>query len=222
MSIIVKDLSKSFHQANLVNHVLCKVSFHFEKGKTYALTGPSGSGKSTLLHLLGKLIPPTSGTVKFTSHIGQKNKNHSDFGIMFQDDYLLEQLSVLENVAIAGIINGMGKKQAINEAKNLLTSVGMSKNYNYYPTKLSGGQRSRVALCRALVCKPAFLLADEPTGNLDQENAKKVIDLVLSFQKQFNMGVIICTHDSNVSSRMETILKIENGKLTTLDVNTCV
>lgn len=216
MSIFAKELSKTFYDQNQQTEILKSISFNFENSKTYALTGASGSGKSTLLHLLSGLDAPTSGQVIFEPWGHGHNRHASTtVGVMFQDDYLIDQLTVVENVALAAQAKGVSRVQAHTQAKNLLARVNIDNKANAFPYQLSGGQRSRASLCRALVCRPDFLLADEPTGNLDSHNAAATVDLILDLHKHFHMGVIICTHDPNVFTKMRTILKIEDGQLKT-------
>lgn len=214
MPIIAKELSKTFIEQNQQTEIFNSISFNFENNKTYALTGASGSGKSTLLHLLSGLDKPTSGQVTFGSW-GHGNNRHdtTTVGIMFQDDFLIDQLTVIENVALAGAAKGLSRGSCHLKAKELLCKVGLEDRLNFFPFQLSGGQRSRVALCRALICKPDFLLADEPTGNLDHQNAVATVDLILELHKHFHMGVIVCTHDSNVYSKMKTVLRLESGQI---------
>jgi lipoprotein-releasing system ATP-binding protein len=209
MLIVAQGVSKKFKQGNLKTEVLKQINFVFSSETTYALTGASGSGKSTLMHLLCGLDHPSCGTIKFQNGNFEKN----NFGVIFQDDYLIQQLTVLENIELAGLAKNLVASTVETTAINLLEKVGLSDKANTYPMNLSGGQKTRVALCRALVTNPDFLFADEPTGNLDEENAQKIIALILQLREQLNMGVIICTHDRNVFSQMEQVLRVENGQL---------
>lgn len=213
MPILAKELSKTFFEANQQTEILKNINFNFENNTTYALTGVSGSGKTTLLNLLSGLDKPTSGQVilKPSGH-GHERKNLL-IGMVFQDDYLIEELSVFENIAIAGLAQNLSRKEIYENTAKLLSKVGLESKSKSFPYQLSGGERSRVALCRALVCSPDFLLADEPSGNLDKQNAEKIVELILELHRQLHMGVIICTHDQNIYKKMKIVLKIENGIL---------
>lgn len=209
MIIVAKNLVKNFQQAGEVTHVLKNINFTFSSDYSYALTGVSGSGKSTLLHLLCALDTPTSGSVTFT----QTKANTPNFGVVFQDDYLIEQFTVLENIMLGGLAKKIAAKTVAAKALKLLAQTELTNKQNAYPAELSGGQRTRVAICRALICEPEFLFADEPTGNLDQENATKIIDLILHFQKEFGMGTIICTHDQKIFTKTAQVLTLAQGEL---------
>lgn len=214
MPILAKELSKTFFQANQQIEILKNINFTFENNTTYALTGVSGSGKTTLLNLLSGLEQPTAGQVLLKPSGGHGTERKVPLiGMVFQDDYLIEELSVFENIAISGIAQNLSRKEIVQNTNKLLSKVGLEDRAKYFPYQLSGGQRSRVSLCRALLCNPDFLLADEPSGNLDRENAEKIAELILDFHRQLHMGVIICTHDQNIYKKMKIILKIENGIL---------
>jgi len=218
--LIVKDIHKSFVQGEKELKVLRGVNAEFEKGKTYAIVGVSGSGKSTLMHLLGGLDTPTSGTVfcddqdlfKFKQARKDKFLNQ-ELGFVFQFHYLIKELSVLENIILMGLINGKSRKECEKRGQELLRKTGLIDKINSYPTQLSGGQLQRVAILRAIFNKPSFLLADEPTGDLDAANASVIIDLLLNAQKEWGMGVIICSHDKAVYGRMKMILILHDGVL---------
>jgi lipoprotein-releasing system ATP-binding protein len=156
MQIIAQALSKIFEQGHVKTEVLKQISCVFSSNSTYALTGVSGSGKSTLMHLLCALDSPTSGTLVFQG----ENAAQKNFGIIFQDDYLIEYLTVQENVELAGLAKNMPAKTVALAAQELLGKVGLKDKLNAYPNELSGGQRTRAAICRALICKPDFLFAD--------------------------------------------------------------
>lgn len=213
-------VSKEYLQGGRVLPVLHNVSVSFTQGNAYAVTGVSGSGKSTLLHLLGGLDTPSSGTVTFntkniaTMRASHKNTflNHS-IGFVFQFHYLIKELSVHENVMMMGLIKGESRKQCTARADHLLSMVGLIDKARAFPTQLSGGEQQRVAIARALFNKPSFLLADEPTGNLDTGNAQQVVDLFLAAQQEWGMGIVVCTHDSAVHSRMSTVFRLFEGSL---------
>ncbi len=214
-------LTKSFWQAQKYLNVLTNVHVTFEQGTSYALTGVSGSGKSTLLYILGGLDNPSSGTVYFDDQdifsIKQQEKElflNRAIGFVFQFHYLIKELTVLENVMMKAIINGDSKVIAQQKAIDLLVHIGLEAKLYALPTQLSGGEQQRVSIARALVNNPAFLLADEPTGNLDAHNAQMIVDLFTTLQKESGMGLIICSHDKMVYEKMDSVLHVHEGALT--------
>jgi lipoprotein-releasing system ATP-binding protein len=220
MKLIVKNLFKSFLQGKKKLSVLNGVSFEFEKGKTYAITGASGSGKSTFMHILGGLDTKDNGSVLFNGQdifklsLKEKEKflnNH--LGFIFQFHYLIKELSVLQNIILPGLIGGKSSDECELKAKELLKLVGLLNKIDAYPTQLSGGEQQRVSILRAIFNEPEFLLADEPTGDLDSDNAQKIVDLLLNCQKEWGMGIIICSHDNAVYKQMDKVLVLKNGLL---------
>jgi lipoprotein-releasing system ATP-binding protein len=218
--ISLQSVSQQFVQGKEIISVLDEVSIVFEQGKTYALEGVSGTGKSTILQLLAGLEQPTKGKVLYNDkNISRfSDREHQLFlqttiGFVFQYPYLIDELSVLENVMLKGLIEGKTGNAAQARAEKLLAVVGMSHKLNALPAALSGGEQQRVALARALFVEPEFLLADEPTAHLDSETKKTVLDLLLSFQQNMNMGLIIATHDEEVAQRMQTRILLHNCML---------
>lgn len=219
-SLAAHDIKKTYIQGTNQLSILKGVSVQFEQGKSYAITGPSGSGKSTLIHLLAGLDVPTHGTVTFDSvDINTLSPAHkktflaSSLGLVFQLPYLIPEFSVLENVMLKGIITGLSIENLKNQAMELLDKVQLAHKAESNPYSLSGGEQQRVALARALFNKPSFLLADEPTGNLDVPTGKVIVELLLSCQAQWGMGVIVSSHDEYVSQRMAQVLHLQNGIL---------
>ena len=214
------NVKKTYIQGNNTIQVLQGVTASFEQGVSYAITGPSGSGKSTLMHLLGGLDAPTQGTISFNSvdinSLVQSQKKaflaHS-LGLVFQLPYLISEFSVLENVMLKGMIAGESVQNLKEQAYLLLDQVKLADKADSNPLSLSGGEQQRVALARALFNKPAFLLADEPTGNLDVATGKVIVELLLSCQAQWGMGIIVSSHDAYVCERMAHVLHLENGIL---------
>lgn len=214
------SVSKTFKQGNLLLEVLKKINAQFVQQNTYAITGASGSGKSTLLHILAGLEDPTSGTVSFNgtkiTHLQAKAKEqffNKDLGLIFQLPYLINELTVLENVMLKGIIKGMNQSECKKRAFTLLEQLSIQDKALSFPQVLSGGQQQRVAIARALLNQPLFLLADEPTGNLDEKTGRDLIDLLLTYQKDYGMGVIISSHDTYVTQKMEVVMILKDGLL---------
>jgi lipoprotein-releasing system ATP-binding protein len=218
--LIASNIYKDFGTGDKVSHVLKGVSIELCKGMAYAVKGVSGSGKSTFMHILGGLDVPSSGTVSFNGKdiykLKQSEKenflNHT-MGFVFQFHYLIKELTVLENIMLVGLVKGDPKKKCRARAFELLDIMGLLGKEINYPGELSGGEQQRVSIARAIFNKPAFLLADEPTGNLDSDNAKNVVDLILKANEEWGMGVIICSHDSDVYTRMKVIYTLHDGLL---------
>jgi ABC-type lipoprotein export system ATPase subunit len=218
--ITLIKIKKSFIQGDNSLLVLNEISMRFQKGMSYALVGVSGSGKSTLLHIIGCLDDPTEGMVCFDgvpytqlSPLQKALLRNQSLGMIFQLPYLIDELTVLENVMIKGLMSGMPKKKCVQEAQNLLSDVGIADKITSYPSELSGGQQQRVAIARALLNKPDFIIADEPTGNLDSKTAQEIVELLISCAKQGLMGLIISSHDRNIAYRMENLLQLDRGRL---------
>lgn len=220
IELSASNIKKNFAQGDVELQVLKGITFHFEKNKSYAITGPSGSGKSTLIHLLAGLDKPTSGHIYFNgqdiaafSESGRHFFLRQSVGLVFQLPYLIRELNVIENVMLKGMIEGANKLQARKHALDLLAKMGIEHKADHAPFSLSGGEQQRVAIARALFTKPAFLLADEPTGNLDVATGKVIVELLLACQAEWHMGIIISSHDEYVAQRMEKVLHLENGLL---------
>ena len=216
----VDNITKRFslHRGSL--DVLRGISYIFKSGHAYAVTGASGTGKSTFLHVLAGLTEPTNGALYVDEQnvvlFSQREREHflnRTVGLLFQMPYLIKELTVLENVMSKGLIAGADEHACKEEALALLEQVGLTDKAHEHPPTLSGGQQQRVALARALFGKPAFLLADEPTGNLDSKNGQIIIDLLLACKEAWGMGIIVSTHDAAVAQRMETRLEMQDGLL---------
>lgn len=214
------NISKTFKQGAALLTVLKNITVQFNQRHTYAITGASGSGKSTLLHIIAGLEKPTEGNVVYNTtditRIGVKQKEqffNKEIGLIFQLPYLIDELTVLENVASKGIIGGMSANECNGQAMKLLEHLGIADKAKSLPRVLSGGQQQRVSIARALITKPTFLLADEPTGNLDEKTGLGVINLLLQYQKEHGMGLIISSHDNYVVQKMEKIVMLKDGYL---------
>lgn len=214
----MQNIKKDFVQGGKTLQVLRGVSHEFEQGKSYALVGASGSGKSTLLHILGGLDQPDHGAIFFEGQDIFKLKNKDQFhnqhlGFVFQFHYLIKELTVVENIMLMGQIKGDSASVCKNRAEELLEAVGLTEKTHSYPEQLSGGQQQRVAVARAIFNKPAFLLADEPTGNLDADSAASLVQLLLGAVRSWGMGLVLCSHDKAVYEKMETVLLMHDGVL---------
>jgi lipoprotein-releasing system ATP-binding protein len=214
-----KNIKKVFHQGSERIEVLRDISQEFERGESYAIVGVSGSGKSTFMHIIGGLDHPTQGDVQLFGQSLYKNSHRSSvlnlyLGFVFQFHYLVKELSVLENVMLPGLIAGMGRKEAALRATELLEFVNMADKAAASPATLSGGEQQRVSIVRAMFNKPAFLIADEPTGNLDEGNATQAVKLLLEGCKTWNMGLVLCSHDRQVYDQMNIVLRMQHGVLT--------
>ncbi|HZW61656.1 MAG TPA: ABC transporter ATP-binding protein [Candidatus Babeliales bacterium] len=218
--ILADKVTKQFIQGSTTISVLNGISASFNQGNTYAISGVSGAGKSTFLHLLAGLDMPSSGSIVFNGRdLATMQAAERDYflnksiGLVFQLPYLINELSVLENVMLKGLIARLPKEECRIKALGLLEIVGLAQKAECIPNTLSGGQQQRVAIVRALFNEPTFLLADEPTGNLDEKTGQGVIDFILDCQKQWHMGLIISSHDAYVVRKMKQVLILHNGVL---------
>jgi len=200
-------------------HAINGVSLRLREGEYVAITGPSGCGKSTLLNVLGALDRPDKGEVYFRGEALSRRRDLDHFrarqiGFVFQSFFLLPALTARENVQIP-MFEGesMPARERAKKADALLELVGMSKRADHRPNKLSVGERQRVALARALANNPSLLLADEPTGNLDSENADKVLDLLTSLQKTHRLALLVVTHSDEVAERADRVVRMKDGKV---------
>lgn len=217
--LFAKHLTKTFTYDTKTIIVLDNIQKIFMQGKTYAITGQSGVGKSTLLHLLAGLDTPTTGDVFFNdksfnnTSAQERAFLQTKIGLVFQTPHLMKELSVIENICLPGFIANKDINYIKNYAQELLTIVGLADKTHAKPGELSGGQQQRVVLARALINTPSFLLADEPTGNLDIKTGKKIIELLLSCCIKKNIGIIVSSHDPYVTDAMGEKCTLSNGTL---------
>lgn len=215
-----KQLEQYFLDAGDKVEIFKDLNFTVNKSESIAITGASGSGKSTLLYLLGGLESPKSGQVIINGQDLAKlsaNKlaafRNKNIGFVYQFHHLLSEFTAVENVAMPLLIRGESSKQAILYAKELLIKVGLEKRFEHKPSTLSGGEKQRTAIARALVTQPQCLFADEPTGNLDNKTARQVYDLLLDLNQQFNTSLVIVTHDEHMADSMQRKIVLADGQI---------
>ena len=220
--IELNNISKTFDNKKKVT-VLKNLNFKFKKGKIYSLSGPSGSGKSTLLNLLSLIDRPSSGNIK----IDNRNINHneieindkirsSNIGIVYQEKNLLPDFTAIENVCIASLAANNNHKMAEQESLKIIQKVGLKDRANHYPSELSGGEMQRIAISRAIVNKPRIILADEPTGSLDHENANQIFNLLFKLKNKDRV-IIFATHNRFFANKADYKISLSNGKIKTIN-----
>ena len=216
--INLKNISKSFGNNKKVK-VLKKLSFKFYKGKIYSLMGPSGSGKSTLLNILSLIDRPNSGSISIENKLINFNENNKNdilrankIGIIYQQDNLLPDFTALENVYLASLAAGNNKELSQSRANIFLKKVGLSNRSDHYPNQLSGGEKQRVSIARALINNPQIILADEPTGSLDLETAKGIFE-ILKNQINSKRIIIFATHNRFFANKSDYLLELINGNI---------
>ena len=220
-----KNISMSFTGAQHTVDVLADISLVLEEGQSIGIIGSSGCGKTTLLQILAGLETPSAGKVFFNDiNLSANNKTQftqlrsSLFGFVYQFHYLLEDLTIFENCELTfQILQSKDRTANRQSILAIFDELGISHLKNHYPFMLSGGERQRAAIARAVAHKPTFLLMDEPTGNLDNENAVIIQELTINLSKKLNMGIIVATHDLDYAKQLDDVYKIENTKLHRID-----
>ena len=220
--ISLNKISKTFLNNKKIT-VLRKIKYSFTKGKIYSLMGPSGSGKSTLLNILSMIDKPTSGSlsidndkVDFYDNVSNDKIRAKKIGIIYQQNNLLPDFTALENVYFAGLALNNDKKNSIEKAKKIIKKMGLSNREQHYPSELSGGEMQRIAIARALINEPAIILADEPTGSLDQKTAKEVFNVLYSLKNK-NRLIIYATHNRFFANMADCKLEMIDGNIKTIN-----
>ena len=216
--IKIRNIIKKYEKNKTIK-VLNDISFNFESGKIYSIVGPSGSGKSTLLNLLSLIDTPSSGTIEINnSKINFENKIINDnirakkIGIIHQDKNLLSDFSAVENVYLPNLLLSNDHFSSMNLAKKIIKNIGLSSRLNHFPSELSGGENQRIAIARALINNPEIILADEPTGSLDFDNAKQIFKILLNLKNK-NRIVIFATHNRYFANMADCKIKMIGGKM---------
>jgi len=216
--IKIKNINKKYEKNKTIK-VLNDITFNFESGKVYSIVGPSGSGKSTLLNLLSLIDTPTSGSIEINkSRINFNNKVENDIirakkiGIIYQDKNLLSDFSAFENVYLPNLLLSNDKSASTYLAKKIIKNVGLSSRLNHFPSELSGGENQRIAIARAIINNPEIILADEPTGSLDFENAKQIFKILFNLKNK-NRIIIFATHNRYFANMADCKIKMIDGKM---------
>lgn len=219
-ALVLSDIQRTFHQAGNGLQVLRGAAVSIASGETVALVGPSGAGKSTLLHIAGLLERPDGGEVivdgEACSDLSDDRRTalrRTAIGFIYQFHHLLTEFTALENVVVPQMIAGVSKSAARERASELLGMVGLSEREGHRPAKLSGGEQQRVAIARALANSPKVLIADEPTGNLDQETAERVFELLMRLTRETGVSSLVATHNPDLAACMDRKLTLKNGLL---------
>ena len=217
-SIKIKNINKKYEKNKTIK-VINDVTFNFESGKVYSIVGPSGSGKSTLLNLLSLIDTPSSGSIEiknnkinFNNKVENDNIRAKNIGIIYQDKNLLPDFSAIENVYLPNLLLSNDKSSSIYLAKKIIKNVGLLSRSNHFPSELSGGENQRIAIARALINNPEIILADEPTGSLDFENAKQIFKILFNLKNK-NRIIIFATHNRYFANMADCKIKMIGGKM---------
>jgi lipoprotein-releasing system ATP-binding protein len=216
----VAGLTKTFHQGGQDLTIFKDLSLHIDSGEIVALVGASGAGKSTLLQMVGLLDTPTSGHISISgkdannlNEVARTKMRRDSIGFVYQFHYLLPEFSAQENVVLPQMIAGVPRRDAKIHAEKILSSLGLGHRLSHRPARLSGGEQQRVAIARAIANRPKLLLADEPTGNLDEKTSADVFDMLIELTRSAGIGALIATHNLDLADRMDRILELKGGRL---------
>ncbi|QJX80331.1 ABC transporter ATP-binding protein [Priestia megaterium] len=223
----IKDLSKVYKGEGYEVKALNQISFQLELGEMVAIMGTSGSGKSTLLNILGALDEPTTGTIKlngvYSKDMFQEPQasvyRRDNVGFIFQSFHLLKDLSVEENIALPLVLKGLKEEAIDTKVEKIINLMGLTSWRKHRPVQLSGGQQQRVAIGRAIITEPPIILADEPTGNLDFNTSKDILNTLVATKKQLNQSILLVTHDPNVATYADRVLFFHDGSI--IDTYNC-
>ena len=218
MLLEVKNLNKSFEVNNQRVTILNELSFFISSNQITSIYGASGSGKSTLFNIISGLMTADSGNIIFDGQLMDNNFDFTKFrkenlGVVFQEDYLLSEFTVIENIMLPYIIAGNSRKKSYERAYSLLEKFNLLYIKNSYPNTLSGGEKQRVSILRATINNPKLILADEPTGSIDEFNKEKIFSLFQDIVNEYDSSILIATHDNNVSKISNKILNLSKGKI---------
>ncbi|MEF3081289.1 lipoprotein-releasing ABC transporter ATP-binding protein LolD [Luteimonas sp. SMYT11W] len=218
--LAAEGLGKTYAEGKLNTPVFDGLDFAVRAGETVAILGASGAGKSTLLHLLGGLDTPTAGEVYVSgqkmsalSNAARGTLRNRSLGFVYQFHHLLPEFTALENVMLPALLNGASDADATKRSRDLLETVGLGHRLAHKPGELSGGERQRAAVARALVNKPACVLGDEPTGNLDERTAATVFELMLELNRAQHTSLVLVTHDRRLARKLDRVMELHQGKL---------
>ena len=214
-----QNISKIYHKAGEAIPVLNNLHIAVERGEILVLMGPSGSGKSTLLNILGTLDSDFSGSLiidelYISNTVDVTSIRRQKLGFIFQFHHLLPEFTILENLLIPQMITENYSNVPQNAAKEMLKLIGLKERMNHYPNEISGGERQRVAVVRAMINTPSIILADEPTGNLDRDNSQKMLKLMVKLKVKYKQTFIIATHDQSILDIADRVLYLKDGKIT--------
>lgn len=222
--IETKNLNKIYNTNNVEYHILKDINIDIQENEFVSIIGPSGAGKSTLLYMIGTLDIPSSGEILYFNQkstlnlekLKQKDLNNfrnKNLGFIFQFHHLLPEFSVFENIMMPVYLGNENLKEAEQRAISLMEYAGIIELKDKMPSQISGGEQQRVAIIRALINKPDLILADEPTGNLDSENSKIILNMLKKIQKDFNVTIIVATHSEYIANASDRIIKIADGRV---------
>ncbi|ACI19596.1 ABC transporter ATP-binding protein [Dictyoglomus thermophilum] len=221
---VLENVVKIYKMDGVETVALNGVSLRVKRGEFIAIMGPSGSGKSTMMHLMGCLDRPTSGKIYFEGKdVSQLSDDelaeirNKKIGFVFQSFYLLPRYDAIQNVELPLIYRGVPPKERKEKAKLMLERMGLGDRLHHRPTQLSGGQQQRVAIARALIVDPVVLLADEPTGNLDSKSSHEIMELISKLHKEENLTIILVTHEIDIASYAEKIVRMQDGKIVDIE-----